>query len=75
MTPPDSAKYHRLRKKHGSFVANRYWAKAKEQEEMESLDRDFGKEDKPVIDKGQSASHHGGSFISPRKEYKDWYRN
>ena len=71
MTPPDSAKYHRLRKKHGISVANRYWAKAKQKDVMEGLDRDFGKEDKPVIERGQSASHYGGAFISPRKDTKE----
>jgi len=67
---PEKNRYKSIEKKYGKKVANRYWAKKKERERLEQLDRDHP-EDKSVFDKGQISSHTGGAFINKRVKNND----
>lgn len=57
--------YQKILKKNGLEAANRYWREKKTKERLEQLDKDYP-EDKPVFDKGQTASMYGGSYISKK---------
>ena len=58
-------KYEELEKQFGKEVANQWYAEKKRKERLEQLEKDFPK-DKPVFDKGQTASQRGGAYLSPK---------